>query len=292
MFLRRPIIWAGMSAVILCFLSVVSYGDTSQKHVSIAILPCSDVVMTFKKFHPLVQYLKQQTGLEIDLIVPKDSEAFEWAIKNREMDFVFQDPHTYVKFAELYNKDTLIRSVTTSGEVYQSGLIIARKDSGITDIRQLRGKTFMFGPKLSAVKWIAAAKLFKENGLDIDKDLKAYQNSGCCEDIAFTVFLKAVDAGVVCEHFIEGHPEKQKELGININDIAIIGKTGAVPTKMFAALKGVDHNLVSRVNRALLRLDKNNPTQAAILYSAEIGGFQTAKDKDYDRMRTDLGMRR
>ena len=55
----------------------------------------------------------------------------------------------------------------------------------------------MFGPKLSAARWVAAKALFEENGMNIDKDLKAYSNGKCCEDVAFNVYLKAVDAGVV-----------------------------------------------------------------------------------------------
>lgn len=292
MSIRQWMILAWLCTVFVCFQAGASDNTPKQKSVSMAILPCSDVVMTFKKFHPLAQYLKQQTGFEIKLVVPKDTEEFEWAVKNREIDFVFQDPHTYVKMARLYNTDALLRSVARNGETDQYGLVIVRKDSGITKMEQLRGKTVMFGPKLSAAKWVAATELFKEKGFNIDKDLKSYQNGGCCEDIAFNVYLKAVDAGVVCEHFIEGHSEKQKELGIKIGDIAVIGKTRAVPTKMFAALKGLDTQRVSRMTQALLNLDRKNPVHADILYPAEIGGFQKAKDQDYDAMRAFLGMKR
>jgi len=34
----------------------------------------------------------------------------------------------------------------------------------------------MFGPKASITKWVAARLLFEENGINIDKDLKAYSN--------------------------------------------------------------------------------------------------------------------
>jgi phosphonate transport system substrate-binding protein len=281
----------GICIVLSCLPASAADQALKQKRVTIAILPCSDVVMTFKKFHPLAQYLKQQTGYEIKLIVPKDADEFEWAVKNGEIDFVFQDPHTYVQMAASYNKHALLRSFSISGETLQHGLFIVRKDSGITGIEQLKGKSVMFGPKLSAAKWVAATAVLKEKGLNIDKDLKSYQNGGCCEDIAFNVYLKAVDAGVVCDHFIAGHSEKQKELGIKIRDIAVIGKTRAVPTKIFSALKGSDSHRVSQITQALLSLDKKNPAHADILFPAEIGGFQKAKDQDYNDMRSFLGMK-
>ncbi len=80
----------------------------------------------------------------------------------------------------------------------------------------------MFGPKSSTAKWLAARLLFQENGVDIDKNLKAYVNGGCCEDIAFSVFLKSVEAGVVGGHFLAEHEEKQKELGLEASKMIII----------------------------------------------------------------------
>ena len=276
-------------SVFFCLLASASYAEVSRKHFIIEILPCSDVVMSFKKFHPLVTYLKQQTGLDIETTVPKDFDELERAIKNGDTDFVFQDYHTYINLARLYNRDALIRALTRNGETYQNGLIIARKGSRINQVADLRGKTVMFGPKLSATKWIAAKELFKENGINIDEDLRAYLNGGCCEDIAFNVYLKAVDAGVVCDHFLEEHSEKHKELGINFKQIIVIGRTGSVPTRVFAARKELDSGVVTKVNQALVSLDRNNPAHAEILYPAELGGFQKSKDKDYDGMRILMG---
>ena len=87
-----------------------SFADEIKKDVSIAIFPCTDVVMSFKKFHPLVTYLKEETGFDIRLVAPGDSEEFERNIRNGDIDFALQDPHIYVRLVRLYNKDTLISS--------------------------------------------------------------------------------------------------------------------------------------------------------------------------------------
>lgn len=278
-----------LCSVFIFLLFGISYAEEVKKRITIAIVPCSDVVMTFKKFHPLVTYLKQQTGFDIELMVPKDTADFEEAIKKGGVDFVFQDPHTYVKFDRLFNKGALLKVLTREGLTSQYGLIIARKGSSINKVGDLRGKTVMFGPKLSATKWIAAKELFKQNGINIDKDLKVYLNGGCCEDIAFNVYLKAVDAGVVCEHFLGEHSETQKELGIDAKQIIVIGRTKAVPTRVFTALRQVNDGIVARVNQALLSLDKKNPAHVKILHPAELGGFQKSKDEDYDGVRTLIG---
>ena len=280
-----------IGALFMCLLVAASYADEAKKRITIALFPCTDVVMSLKKFHPLVTYLKQETGLDIEFIVPKDSAKFERAIKNGDIDFAFQDPNIYVKSADLYDKDTLISALTGKGSTSQSGVVITRKDSGTNKVEDLGGKTVMFGPKLSVARWVAARMLFEESGINIDKDLKAYSNGGCCEDVAFNIYLKAVDAGVVCDHFLGEHSKKQKELGMDTKQIVVVCKTRSVPTRVFAARQGVSDNIVTRVNQALLRLDKNKPAHAKILYRAELGGFQRSKDGDYDGIRMLMGVK-
>ena len=272
-------------AVVFFVLVGATWVDGAKNNITIAISPCTDVVMSFKKFNPLVTYLKEQTGLDIRLVVPRDSSDFERDIKSGAIDFALQDPNVYVRFARLYDKGTLIRALTPEGGTSQSGVVIVRKDGNINQLEDLTGKTVMFGPKLSAARWEAAKLLFEEHGINIDKDLKTYTNGRCCEDIAFSVYLKAVDAGVVCDHFLEGHSKKQQELGVEIKQIRVIARTGLVSTRVFAARLGTSKSTTAQINEALLRLDKNKPAHANILSRAELGGFQKSKDEDYDNIR-------
>lgn len=73
-------------------LTFQGFAQSAEKHITIAILPCKDVFMTFKKFHLLATYLQQETALEIRLVVPKDSAEFEKSIKNGDNYFAFQYP--------------------------------------------------------------------------------------------------------------------------------------------------------------------------------------------------------
>ena len=270
-------------------LAGASSAEEAGKKIVIAVSPCSDVALSFEKFHPLVIYLQAETGSEIKLVYPPDALEFENQIKNKDIDFVFQDPNVYVKFAPLYDKGTLLKALSLKGSVFQSGAVVARKDSNIKTMKDLVGKSVMFGPKLSASKWVVAKMLFEENGINIDKDLSMYANGGCCEDIVFNVFLKAFDAGVVCDHFLAEHAEKQGELGFNAQELQVIAMTRLVPTRVFSPRKDLSKEVITMFDRALLKLNNNNPEHEKILSSAGIGGFQRAKDEDYDGMRILIG---
>jgi phosphonate transport system substrate-binding protein len=278
-----------MTASLMQVLVFAGHADPERGYITIAILPCYNVVTTFKKFHPLVKHIEQQTGFDIKLLISKDVAEFERDLKNGNIDFAFQDPHTYLKLAGLFKKDALIRTLNVEGATFQCGAIIVREGSGIKKLSDLKGKTVMFGPKLSITKWTAAKWVFEKNGINIHKDLEAYSHGGCCEDIAFNVYLKAVDAGVVCDHFFEKHLEKQQDLGIEAEKLAIIGRTALVPTRMFTSRQDISDDTVDKIYHTLLMLDKKQPEHAKILDSMELGGFQRSKDKDYDGIRKLMG---
>jgi len=107
MIVKRLIGSLMIGTLFLHLLILICYASEGGKSIRIAILPCTNIEVTFKKFHPLVTYLQQETGLDIKILVPTDAAEFERAIRNGDIDFAFQDPHMYVRFANLYNKEGL-----------------------------------------------------------------------------------------------------------------------------------------------------------------------------------------
>jgi phosphonate transport system substrate-binding protein len=275
--------------IALCLLACVT-GATGPAwanggKIAIAVLPCTDAVMTVKKFSPLAAYLQEETGLKMALVVPRSHAELERAVRREEIDFAIQDPHTYIALAGLFDPDSLLSALTRKGTDTRRAVVIARKDSGIRTLEDLRGRRVMFGDELSAPKWMAAKALFRQHGVGIYRDLERYSHGGCCEDIAFSVLLKAVDAGVVCDHFLADHPEKQKDLGVDAGALFVVARADPVPSRVFAARRGLAGGLADGVARALLRLDRKSPAHAKILDRAEIGGFRKATDTDYAGIR-------
>lgn len=97
----------------------------------------------------------------------------------------------------------------------------------------------------SANRLQTARKIFEANGIDIDSDLKSYTDGGCCEDICFNIFLKAADAGLICQHYY-------KEIGKIIADsrkkIALLGTAAVVAALLLANFLAA---VVSRPIRSL-----------------------------------------
>ena len=246
----------------------------------VAVLPCTNIETSFRKFHPLFEYLESRTGFEMKLVVPADLPEFETMTRSAGVDFALQDPHTYEQLAPLYEESSLLQTRGLDGATSQAAVVIVRRDSGLRELRQLRGRTVMFGPRVSSAKWIAARLLFESAQIDIDHDLK-YVNGGCCEDIAFTVMIRSVDAGVICDHFLAQHGARHENIGIDAGSLVVLDHTVPLPTRIFAARKGLPPDVVGAVTRALLDLDPADDAHTEILARAEIGGLFRTTRTDY-----------
>ena len=109
-------------------------------------------------------------------------------------------------------------------------------------------------------------------------------NGGCCEDIAFAVAIRSVDAGVVCEHFAGLHEEKQKEPGCRRRVAPRYCAHADVPH----ARAGRPRGRAARGGRApcwlrFLRLDRSVADHARILSAAEIQAFTRTSEAEYLR---------
>ena len=246
----------------------------------LAVLPCSNIETTFKKFYPLLSYLKAETGIPVSILVPADLAEFESLTKNGNIDFALQDPHTFGQLSRYFDKSSLLQTRGLNGTTEQSGVVVVRRESGLASLADLHGKVVMFGPRTSTPKWVAARQLFESAGLSVDRDLQAV-NGGCCEDIAFAVFVQSVDAGVICEHFLSQHSSRQKELGVAPESLNVIGRTPSFPTRVFAARLSVPADTIRAVTGALLRLDPKVAAHSAILSDAEVQGFLRTTEAAY-----------
>lgn len=282
----------GLALVLLTTLvSQTNAGETERTStIRIAILPCNDIVKTFTKYQPLQTYLQQHLHRKIELLVPSSLQEFKRIIQFNETEFTFQAPHTYLKLENQYEKENLLKSLTPEGNSMHHGVIITRKDSGIKNITDLRGKNFLFGHLYSTTKWLAAKSLLERNGINPEKDLKDYSHGDCCESIAMNIYLGQNDAGVMCDYSFNemAANTSPKDDEIPPDGLVVIGTTWEIPTWVFAARKGTNQETVAQVTNALLNLSQQRPEYSEILQKLGLGGFTRAKDSDYDSLRKNL----
>ncbi|MFZ5796788.1 MAG: phosphate/phosphite/phosphonate ABC transporter substrate-binding protein [Desulfobulbaceae bacterium] len=251
----------------------------AQTHaLRIAILPCNDVVKTFERFKPLTDYIESKTGFAVQAVFPKDEEELIRIFRKHGADFLFHSPYEFSRIEDSIDPRSLLKALGPDGKDHEIGYIVVRQDSGLKTFQDLHGKKVIFGMECSAGRWRAAREVFAENGIDIEKDLDSFTDGGCCKDISFNIFLKAADAGLVCQHYFD----EQKELGAaHVEALAVIGKTRPSPTRIFAAHKDTPGAITDRVMQALTAIDLRDIEYHSLTKTTEIGGFVNAAADEY-----------
>ena len=256
--------------------ATVSEAEKSVGKVfTLSVQPTTKPAIALERYKPILDYLKEATKLNIELIVTDNYKDFSDLQTQGKVDFVIQDAFSAYLMGQHVLLVPIANVISPEGKLYDPGYIIVRADSGIKEMKDLKGKKFLFGPKANAAKFLATYILLKESRINIDKDL-TYEFGGLCPDNAMSVFLGEYDASVVCGLYMA---QKDKKFNFQ-NDLRIIAKTGDwVPYWIVSASKKTDKVAVNKVKQALLELNMNNPRTTEILSICKWKGFARYSDE-------------
>src|SRR5574340_1215526 len=135
--------------IISCLLPAIASAE-----IRFAILPRLSVVEMKNMFKPLEEYLTREVGAKVSLIFAKDFTSFKEMIKSGQADLGFANPIIYVQLRKELDIEPLALSAEFKAGTKFRGIIIARKDSGISKLQDLKGKKLIFVDKDSAAGYI------------------------------------------------------------------------------------------------------------------------------------------
>lgn len=219
------------------------------------------------QYGPIVTYLEETLGRPF-AFVPVTQEGQFTQVEQGNLDFTFNNPLAAVQLRRLYDTKFLatISYINTGPEF--GGLIIVRKDSGITTLEDMRGKH----GACVAFATAAAGCNFQvfhliERGIDPYKDFASFTEIASQDNIVLSVLNGTVDAG-----FIRTGQLEQMVAGgtlLNLDEITILDQakddyfyphtTALYPEWAFAALANTDPALAEAVRQALLAIPADHP---------------------------------
>ncbi|HME91795.1 MAG TPA: PhnD/SsuA/transferrin family substrate-binding protein, partial [Myxococcaceae bacterium] len=90
----------------------------------------------------MAKYLSDRLGRRVTLVTSKNFDSFWEAVRDQRYDIVHYNQYHYIRSAQTYQ---VVAHIEEFGKSTIAGAIYVRKDSGITELAQLRGRTIMFG---------------------------------------------------------------------------------------------------------------------------------------------------
>lgn len=265
-------------AVVIAAMSGTS--TRAQAEVRLGILPRLSAVELYDMFSPLARYLSKETGEKVSLVIPRDFDAFKAAARAGQIDVGFANPLIYVQLKKEMALDPLaLASEAKAGPRFR-GVIIARKDSTIRSIHDLKGKRLMFVDKSSAAGYIFQMMALSSAGMDVKKDFITLPFAKTHDVVVKAVFNGAADAGGLREDDLD----KQKE-SLDLSRLRIVAYTDYYPNWPLFAAPTLRKEFSEKIRTALLKLKPGSTRARRILGPAQLTGFVPVSDSDYDRLR-------
>ena len=253
---------------------------TATAEIRLGVLPRLGAAELTAMFTPLANYLSAETGEKVTIVIPKDFTAFKAAVKAGQMDIGFANPLIYVQVRKGTHIEPLaLASESKAGSKFR-GIIVARKDSGIDKVQDLKGKKLVFVEKDSAAGYIFQMLQLSKAGLDVEKDFTTLPFAMKHDKVVQAVFNKAADAGGIREDDLDKMKDK-----VDLSQIKIVGYSDYFPNWPLFAEPKLDKAVEAKIKSALLKLSVGGPQSEKVLGPAKLAGFVNVTDKDYDMLR-------
>lgn len=253
--------------------------DASKK-ITMGIFPRRPAKATNKLFTPLAKYLESKLGVKVELLISKDFATYNERLNSGAFDLIHLNHLQYINIREKLGYDAIVMNEEFGTSKLKSAIFVG-VDSSIKELKELKGKSIIFGGGKSAfISYIGAVKLLKEAGLTKDDYQISFAKNPPSALIALS--RKQSDAAAAGNVVIKIPMLKKKG---DDKKVKMLASSEDYPHLPWAVKNSMDKDLKTKIKESLLNL-KNEPNGASILKSARVTGFNEADDKQYDIAKT------
>jgi phosphate/phosphite/phosphonate ABC transporter binding protein len=274
---RRHVVWL----VVAILLAGLGSRPVAARDLEFGFTPVLGQAAERAEFEPLTGYLSDAIGQKVVIYVAKDYGDLRTKMEAGEVDIGSFSPFAYVD-AERGGKIHIIAQSVIDGSATYLGIIVARKDSGLKSLADLKGKRFAFVDPKSASGYVYPRAMLVEKGINPDTFFKETIFAGDHKKVIADVLDKRVDAGATYDNALG----IAKNSGMASDDLAVIASTDPIPHDAIAVRIGLDEGLTKKIQTALVNLDKNDAGRRVIANSKKkLTGHIIAKDSTFDVVR-------
>jgi phosphonate transport system substrate-binding protein len=286
--MRRRLVTNVLAGALLVLATLGSRPAGAQTSLHLALTPSqkpTDLLVAGEAFGAALGKL---VGVPIRVTVASDYAAVIEALRNRTADLAFVHPAGYV-LANREAKAMIVAKDQWHGNTSYTARIYVRKDSGITTLEGLRGKTIAFVDPSSTSGYVYPMVMLIQKGLVQNRDPKTFFKE--------FVFSGSHDAGLLA--LLNGHVdafasfdqarEQYLKDPAQREKLIWVAESAPIPEGGICARDGLDPALFAKVRTALLSM--KGPAYAPILKALyDIDGFEPAEDREYEPVRAAMDL--
>ena len=276
---------------LILFLFAVSCNSPSAKEekrtYTIGYMICNSDQETLHRFRPLTAYLSKKLGVPFEA---KAIDTVDFTKEADKLDFTHTNSLLYIILNRNHGVEILAAERSGSLGARAKGIIIALKKKDIRSVRDLKGKSMVFGPMLGPTSYMAQVDLLLANGINPENDLSFYSIPAGTfkhEKVIYGVLDGKFDAGAVPQLDFE---RMVKEGRIDRNDFTVVAEGNPIPYCNFGVTQKIDDSFAKKFKKVLLEIKKDDTVELdgeviKVLARANVDGYEDIKDRDFDSVR-------
>ena len=251
---------------------------SAQQTLRVTAIPDESPTELARKFEPLGKYLESKLGMKVEFTPVTDYAAAVETLVNKKVDLAWFGGFTFVQ-SSVRSGGKTIPLVQREEDTAFKSVFITSKDSGITKLEDLKGKTLSFGSQSSTSGHLMPRSFLLGAKVDPDKDLKRVSFSGAHDATIAAVGSGKVDAGAlnasVWNKFVEDKKVDPAEVKVFFTTPGYFDYNWTVHADMPVALR-------EKIARAFLDLNASTPQGTEILKLQRAAKFVPTSVENYN----------
>ena len=276
-FFRLSLLVTVLICIIFYPLWTTSHAQEPSEEIKIGVLAKRGKKICLEKWGPTADYLTKKIPGYSFTILPLGYDKISSAVQNEKVDFIFANSSFYVEFELIYNVSRIatLRNLRI-GKAYTTygGVIFCRADrEDISNLNDLKGKTFISLDEKAFASWPAVWREIKEQGIDPYSDFADLRFRGPMDEVVYAVRDGSADAGSVRTDLLERMEMEGKISMANFRvlnlqkklreDFPFVHSTRLYPEWPMAKLFHTSDELAREVAIALISMSPDSPVAKA-----------------------------
>lgn len=266
----------------LAMASVSAYASEFR----VGILGGENQTDRLRNFQCLVDHLKPVLGVdEVKLFPAADYDGVIQGLLGGTLDYAELGASGYAK-VYLENKDAvdpILTTVQTDGSTGYHSVMVARKDSGMTKLADMKGKKLGFAdPDSTSGYLVPNVALPEDTGMPIDKFFASTGFGGGHENLVLEVLKGTFDAGTTWasgvgkfeDGYTSGNLRKMVDKGeLDMNDLVQLWESPLIPNGPIVVRSSLDKDTKQKFKSFMMNLPKSDPDCFSAIEGGNFKGF-------------------
>jgi phosphonate transport system substrate-binding protein len=266
----------GLLAALLMVFMGSAFAQQAPKELRISAIPDENPQEMLRIYTPFADYLTKEIGIPVKFTPVVDYVATVEGLAGNKLDMVWYGGLTSVQAAR--QAKGARRIIMRKEDAEFKSHFITRKQTGIKELKDLKGKTFSFGSVSSTSGHLMPRYFLLKTGINPEKDFSKFSFSGAHDATAAWVEAGRVDAGALNFLVWDKLVETKK---VDTGKVGIFWTTPPYVDYVWTIRAGIDKGTVEKISKAFLKLDYNNAEHKKLLDLHRTKGYIAAKDEDW-----------